>query len=199
MPGDTYTCSFGMSVVMSQAPYASTAAVVSAGSPAMGISFEWHFDVEHVTAINAGVIIMLQLFISNIVKNTRAMPTMIIGIAVGTAGMAILAVSANIWVFIAGITLFSVGEMTAHPKFISYVGQTAPQDKVAMYMGYLFLYGVIGSGIGGILGANMYVHFVDELNQPATLWLIFAGIGAATIVGLLLYDRAFGERVDTST
>ena len=166
---------------------------------ALGISFEWHFDVEHVTAINAGVIIMLQLFISNIVKNTRAMPTMIIGIAVGTAGMAILAVSANIWVFIAGITLLSVGEMTAHPKFISYVGQTAPQDKVAMYMGYLFLYGVIGSGIGGILGANMYVHFVDELNQPATLWLIFAGIGAATIVGLLLYDRAFGERGDTST
>jgi dipeptide/tripeptide permease len=85
--------------------------------------------------------------------------------------------------------LFSVGEMTAHPKFISYVGQTAPKSRVAMYMGYLFLYGVIGSSIGGVVGANLYVKYVDELNQPSTLWLIFASIGVATILGLLLFNR----------
>ncbi len=56
-------------------------------------------------------------------------------------------------------------------------------------MGYLFLYGVIGSSIGGVMGANLYVKFVDELNQPHTLWLIFAGIGVATVVGLLLYNK----------
>jgi len=56
-------------------------------------------------------------------------------------------------------------------------------------MGYLFLYGVIGSSIGSVLGANLYVKFVDEMNQPRTLWLIFTGIGVATIVGLLLYNR----------
>ena len=79
--------------------------------------------------------------------------------------------------------------MTAHPKFISYVGLTAPKDRVATYMGYIFLYGVIGSSIGAILGANLYVHFVDELHQPKVLWLIFSGIGVATILGLLAYDR----------
>jgi dipeptide/tripeptide permease len=89
--------------------------------------------------------------------------------------------------------IFSVGEMTAHPKFISYVGQIAPKSRVAMYMGYLFLYGVIGSSIGGVLGANMYVKFVDDLNQPQTLWLIFAGIGVATVIGLLAYN-AFTRR-----
>lgn len=122
------------------------------------------------------------------------MPTMITGIALGTAGMAVLAISTDIWVFMAGTVIFSIGEMTAHPKFISYVGQTAPQDKVAMYMGYLFLYGVIGSSIGGILGANLYVVFVDELKQPATLWLIFSGIGVVTILGLLAYNRAYGGK-----
>jgi POT family proton-dependent oligopeptide transporter len=88
-----------------------------------------------------------------------------------------------------GITIFSIGEMTTLPKFISYVGQTAPKPRVAMYMGYLFLYGVFGSGIGAPIGANLYVKFVDEMNQPRTLWLIFAGIGVATIAGLLLYNR----------
>jgi dipeptide/tripeptide permease len=167
---------------------------VNGALAALGLEIDWHFDVEHVTVINAGTIILLQLLISNLVKNTRALPTMIAGIALGTLGMAILAVSTGIWVFICGIIIFSIGEMTAHPKFISYVGQTAPKSRVAMYMGYLFLYGVIGSSIGAPVGANLYVKFVDELNQPRTLWLIFAGIGAATIVGLLLYNRFAGKK-----
>ncbi|MFZ0390803.1 MAG: MFS transporter, partial [Calditrichia bacterium] len=154
-----------------------------------GVHINWFFDVEHVTVINAGTIILLQLVISNMVKNTRALPTMISGIAIATAGMGILAVSTSIWIFLMGIILFSIGEMTAHPKFISYIGLTAPPDKKAMYMGYLFLYGVFGSSIGGILGAKLYVHFVDNLNQPKVLWLIFSGIGIVTIVSLLLYNR----------
>ena len=155
----------------------------------IGLNINWHFDVEHVTVINAGTIIFLQLIISNIVKHTKALPTMVIGILFGTIGMAILAISTSIWVFLAGIIIFSIGEMTAHPKFISYVGQTAPRNRVATYMGYIFLYGVIGSSIGGVLGANLYVHFVDVLNQPKTLWLIFSGIGVATIIALLAYNK----------
>ncbi len=159
-----------------------------------GLSIDWFFDVEHVTVINAGTIILLQLLVSKIVKHTKALPTMMIGIAMGTVGMAILAINTSIWIFIAGIVIFSVGEMTAHPKFISYVGLVAPKDRKAMYMGYLFLYGVFGSSIGGIVGAKLYVHFVDNLNQPRTLWLIFSMIGIATIVGLSLYNRLIAEK-----
>mgnify|MGYP001436623053 CR=1 FL=1 len=155
----------------------------------LGIHYTWRFDVEHVTVMNAGTIILLQLIISNIVKNKKALPTMIFGILLGTIGMAILAVSTGIWVFLAGITIFSIGEMTAHPKFISYVGQTAPKDRVATYMGYIFLYGVIGSSIGAVVGANLYVKFVDNMNQPRVLWIIFSMIGVATIVALLLYNK----------
>jgi len=156
---------------------------------AVGINLNWKFDVEHVTVINAGTIILLQIIVSNIVKHTKALPTMIAGIAMGTIGMAILAINTNIWVFIIGIVIFSIGEMTAHPKFISYVGLIAPEDKKALYLGYAFLYGVLGSFIGGILGANLYVHFVDNLNQPSTLWIIFSMIGVVTIIGLVLYNK----------
>ncbi len=156
---------------------------------AIGFDFSWRFDVEIVTVINAFTIILLQLVVSALVKKTKALPTMIVGIGMATIGMAILAISTGIWVFILGIVIFSIGEMTAHPKFISYVGQTAPKSRVAMYMGYLFLYGVIGSSIGGVVGADLYVKFVDEMNQPRTLWLIFSAIGVATIIGLLLYNR----------
>ncbi len=166
---------------------------VNAAGSWLGFDLRWRFDVEHVTVINAGTIIALQLLVSHIVKNTRALPTMVVGICMGTVGMAILAISTSIWVFILGIVIFSVGEMTAHPKFIAYVGQTAPKSRVAMYMGYLFLYGVIGASIGGVLGANLYVEYVDTRNEPRTLWLIFASIGVATALGLLLYNRFLGR------
>ena len=149
----------------------------------------WKFDVEHVTVVNAGVIICLQLIISAIVKKWKPLPTMITGISIATLGMMIFAISTNIWFFIVGTVIFSVGEMTAHPKFLSYVGLIAPEDKKALYLGYSFLYGVIGSGIGGILGALLYVHFVDELHSPTTLWIIFSGIGVMTIIGLVLYNK----------
>ena len=158
---------------------------------------QWKFDVEHITVINAGVIICLQFLISSIVKNFKALPTMITGIAFGSIGMAILAISNNIWVLVTGIVVFTLGEMTAHPKFLSYVGLIAPEDKKALYLGYSFLYGVIGSGIGGILGAKLYVHFVKNMNQPATFWLIFAGIGLFTIVGLLIYNKFIAKKVQS--
>lgn len=155
---------------------------------------DWKFDVEYITVINAGVIICLQFIVSAIVKNFKPLPTMIVGIAFGSAGMAILAISSSIWILIIGIVVFTLGEMTAHPKFLSYVGLIAPEDKKALYLGYSFLYGVIGSGIGGVLGANLYVHFMKNLNQPAVFWLIFSGIGILTIVGLLIYNRIVTQK-----
>lgn len=149
----------------------------------------WKFDAEHVTVISAGTIIALQLIISNIVKEKKAMPTIITGILFGSIGMGILAISTHAWVFIAGLIVFSIGEMTAHPKFISYVGLIAPEDKKALYLGYSFLYGVIGSGIGGILGAFTYVRFVTQMGRPGLLWFMFSMIGVATIIGLLLYNK----------
>ena len=160
----------------------------------LGIKANWFFDVEHVTVINAGTIILLQLLVSRLVKNRPALPTMITGIGIATVGMAILSISPHIGVFISGLFLFSIGEMTAHPKFISYVGIIAPPDSKGLYMGYNFLYGVFGSAIGGVVGARMYVHYVDRLNAPSTLWLLFAGIGLLTIISLLLFHRFLGRK-----
>ncbi len=141
----------------------------------------WKFDVEHVTVINALTIILLQMLISKIVSKTKALPTMVVGISIATLGMAILAVSTHIWVFILGIVMFSLGEMTAHPKYISYLGLIAPQDKKATYMGFGFLYGAIGSFIGGLLGAFLYVRLMD---RPMIAYIreMLAQTGSGTVL-----------------
>lgn len=150
---------------------------------------DWKFEAEHVTVVNAGAIILLQLLISAIVRGFKPLPTMIVGILIGTAGISMLAFSMSPWVFICGLFVFSIGEMTAHPKFIAYIGEIAPPDKKALYLGYSFLYGVIGSGVGGILGATLYVQIIEKQGNPPLFWMIFGAIGLFTIVGLIIYDR----------
>ncbi|MBQ1929236.1 MAG: hypothetical protein II344_01195, partial [Bacteroidales bacterium] len=70
----------------------------------------------------------------------------------------------------------------------------APADKKALYMGYSFLYGVIGSSIGSFLGANLYVKYIDELGKPDVLWIIFTFIGIISIIGLICYNRFIAKK-----
>jgi dipeptide/tripeptide permease len=156
------------------------------------------FDAEHVTVVNGGTIILLQVLVSRLVKNIRALPTMVTGIVIGTLGFLCLAASTNIWVFIIGMSVFSIGEMTAHPKYYSYVGLVAPADKKAVYMGYAFLYGVIGSLIGSSLGGLLYGSMLKPvIGQPSaavaarTFWLIFVALNVVAAIGLVIYDRIF--------
>jgi POT family proton-dependent oligopeptide transporter len=171
----------------------------------------FEFDAEFVTIINAGTIVLLVVLISRIVKNLRAFPVMAVGIIIGAGGFVVLALTHNAWLFIIGIAVFSLGEMTAHPKYYSYVGMVAPQDKKAVYMGYAFLYGVFGSLIGSTLGAVLYERILepivpsaevlssgvplasDVLGQVRFFWLIFAVLGAFCLAGMLLYNHFFSE------
>lgn len=167
----------------------------------IGIPFS--FDAEHVTVINAGTIILLQVIVSRIVKNLKPLPTMIGGMIIGGLGFVCLAYAVNAWIFVLGIAVFSIGEMTAHPKYYSYVGLVAPADRKAVYMGYAFLYGVIGSLVGSNLGAALYESTLKPLvgqglaGQPAVrdtlrnFWLTFAALDIVAILGLIVYNRLF--------
>ncbi|MCJ7582747.1 MAG: hypothetical protein MUP98_19695, partial [Candidatus Aminicenantes bacterium] len=129
----------------------------------------------------------------------------------GSAGFLILAMTTNVWMFVLGIAVFSIGEMTAHPKYYSYVGLVAPKDRVAVYMGYAFLYGVIGSLFGSNFGAVLYEKILKPfapspeaveaglplapqvIGKIQTFWLIFAILGVVCLVGMLLYNKFFSE------
>jgi len=173
-------------------------APVNEAFASVGIPFS--FDVEHVTVINAGTIILLQVIVSRIVRSFKPLPTMVGGITIGVLGFVFLAFASTPWIFILGIAVFSVGEMTAHPKYYSYIGLVAPQDKKAVYMGYAFLYGVIGSLLGSNLGGVMYETILkplvgrsDVANEIRNFWLTFAAMGVVAMVGLVLYNRFFSE------
>src|SRR5512136_240786 len=166
----------------------------------LGLPWTFTFDAAHVTVINAGMIILLQVWVSRAVKERPALPVMVTGMALGAVGFACLAASRNPWVFVLGIAVFSIGEMTAHPKYYSFVGLVAPGDRKAVYMGYAFLYGVLGSLIGSSVGSYLYAKLmVPVINTPEAsgraraFWLLFAVLDAAAAAGLVVFARRFGE------
>lgn len=169
------------------------------------------FDAEFVTIINAGTIVLLVVFVSWIVKNLKAFPVMAVGIMIGSGGFLVLAFTHSAWMFILGIAVFSIGEMTTHPKYYSYIGIVAPKEQKAVYMGYAFLYGVFGSLIGTNLGAVLYEKILEPvvpseeaveagiplaaevMSQVRFFWLIFAVLGIFCLVCMLLYNRFFSQ------
>ena len=173
---------------------------VTAALHAVGLPWTFVFDAEHVTVIDAGMIILLQVLVSRIVKNWAALPTMITGMVFGGLGFTLLALSQNAWVFVMWIAVFAIGEMTAHPKYYSFVGLVAPADRKAVYMGYAFLYGVFGALLGANIGAFLYERLLTPVvgvaGSEGTIrlyWLIFVGIDAVAAAGLWLFARRLGQ------
>lgn len=165
----------------------------------IGLPVTFRFDIEHVTVINAGTIVLLQVIVSRLVATRPALPTMVTGMLIGAGGFVLLALSHNPWVFVAGIAVFSIGEMTAQPKYYSFIGLVAPQDRKAVYMGYAFLYGVFGSLLGSNLGAFMYARMIEPVLGTAAVggrttifWLIFTALDIAAAGGLIVFSHRFG-------
>lgn len=164
------------------------------------LGLKLRFDAEFVTVVNGGTIILLQVLVSRVVKDWPPLRTMVAGIAIGAVGFLCLAFARHVGMFVLGIAIFSIGEMTAHPKYYSYVGLVAPPDKKAVYMGYAFLYGVFGSLIGSSGGGSLYGAWLKplagtEAGRAAAqrFWLLFVALDVAAVVGLLLYDRLFAK------
>lgn len=175
-------------------------AAVTSILAAIGLKWKFTFDIEHVTAINAGTIILLQVVVSRIVAARKALPTMMAGMMLGGAGFLLLASSQNAWIFVLGIAVFSIGEMTAHPKYYSFIGLVAPQDRKAVYMGYAFLYGVVGSLLGSSIGAMLYERMLAPVvgtsaagGRARLFWGIFAVLDVFAILALMLFARRFTE------
>jgi dipeptide/tripeptide permease len=179
---------------------APVSAAITSLLASIGLPWRFTFDAEHVTVINAGMIILLQVLVSRAVKERPALLVMVTGMALGAVGFACLAVSRNPWVFIAGIAVFSIGEMTAHPKYYSFVGLVAPADRKAVYMGYAFLYGVFGSLLGSNLGAFLYERMLKPVigtpqaaSQARLFWAMFAVLDVVAAAGLIVFARRFGQ------
>lgn len=151
---------------------------------------------EYMVNINAGAIIFFQVLVSYLVTRLKPFTTIFWGTLITIGSFSLLVFGYTGWIVVAGILVFSFGEMMASPKAKEYTGRIAPPDKVAMYMGYFYWCVALGNLFGGILSGQLYARFGPAgSQQPGTLWAIFALLALCTAAAIFLYDRLVIKKI----
>lgn len=174
--------------------------------------------VEIYQLANPVMIVSFQLLITRIVKKWTPVRSILLGAGVTTAGMLLNAIPAlalsdltqkaslaGIAVPVAGLFLvvsiasMAVGEMMASPRIYEYIGAIAPKGQEGLYLGYANLPIALASILGGPIGGRLFEIFISEPHQAGEpvralpMWLIVAGIGILSMLGLAVYDRFLGR------
>ncbi len=122
------------------------------------LSQEWMIN------INPGLIILLVVLLNYLVSRMRRVNSIFWGITISSVGL-VLAGFTNVGLFcLAGILVFSVGEMLSSPKMNEYLGVIAPDGKKGLYMGYANIPQGIGWGVGSIFAGHVYEKMGDKAN-----------------------------------
>jgi len=175
--------------------------------------------VELYTLVNPIMIVSLQLLITRFARKLAPVRSIILGVLVTTIGMLVNMLApmlfANITLKvalmrfgdfqlllpIAGIFLvvsiasMALGEMFASPRIYEYIGAIAPKGQEGLYLGYANLPMALGSIVGAPMGGRLFETFISDPVKkglpadPSTMWLIVAGMGVLSMIGLALYDK----------
>lgn len=149
---------------------------------------------EYMINLNAGAIIFFQVLISYLVTRLKPFTTIFWGVMITVVSFTILIWGTTGWIVVAGIFVFSFGEMMASPKSKEYTGKIAPPNKVALYMGYFYWCVALGNLFGGLLSGQLYAAFARDMNRPDLMWLIFALLALFTALLIYAYDRLIIKR-----
>jgi len=149
---------------------------------------------EILESVDAWTIILLSVPATALAQRMKPMHAMTLGFLIASASWLLVAAWTTVWAVIVGVALFAVGESIQAPRFYDYVGRLAPREQVGIFMGFAFLPVAIGSFIGGKLGGWLAFRYVEQTQDPWTMWTIVAGIGFVSTALMLLYDRLAGAK-----
>ncbi len=148
---------------------------------------DW-FSVFFLASINPGVIILVGFELSKVVEKYDSLQLMMCGITMFVIGLLLVGLTTIPALFFLGIIIFSLGEFITHPNFIAYVSKIAPKDKVAVYMGYVFIPTGVGYSIGSFVGGLLFEHVAKGMEWPKLFWAIVCSAGLLTVIGFVFYD-----------
>ncbi len=119
-------------------------------------------EPEGMLNVNAGLIMTTCFFFAWISGKMRATTSMVVGTLFAAAAMFLIGWSTLGWATLMAIAVFSIGEMLSSPKFSEFIGNFAPPDKKAMYLGFSQIPLAIGWTLEGKLGPTMYDHLASR-------------------------------------
>ena len=117
---------------------------------------------EGMLNLNAGLIMITCFFFAYISGLMRATTSMVVGTAMATFALFATGHATSGWIMVGIIAIFSVGEMLSSPKFSEFIGNFAPHDKKAMYLGFSQIPLAVGWTLEGFFGPWLYGKFASK-------------------------------------
>jgi POT family proton-dependent oligopeptide transporter len=142
---------------------------------------------EGMLNLNAGLIMITCFIFAWISGLMRATTSIVVGTLFASTAMFLSGYSTAGWVSLGAIAVFSVGEMLSSPKFSEFIGNFAPHDKKAMYLGFSQIPIAIGWTLEGKLGPSLYDRFAsrDRFSRELLAQRMEAGSTALPDAGVL--------------
>ena len=119
---------------------------------------------EGLININAGMIMTVCFLITGWSAKLKAVNSMALGTFLCSAALLMLGNFNFVWVMVAAIVTFSVGEMLSSPKCSEYLGNIAPKQKKAMFLGFSQFPLGIGWVAEGYVGPALYGAYGSKEN-----------------------------------
>lgn len=117
---------------------------------------------EGLMNLNAGLIMTTCFLFGALSGRMRPITSMVVGTLLATLALFLSGYSTFGWISIGAILLFSVGEMLSSPKFNEFIGNLAPSDKKAMYLGFSQASLGIGWTLEGFIGPSLYQKMASK-------------------------------------
>jgi len=120
------------------------------------------FAPEGMLNVNAGLIMITCFFFAWVSGKMRATTSMVVGTLLATVALYVTGTATAGWASVFAISIFSVGEMLSSPKFSEFMGNFAPADKKAMYLGFSQIPLGIGWTLEGLIAPRLYDHYANK-------------------------------------
>jgi DHA1 family multidrug resistance protein-like MFS transporter len=112
--------------------------------------------------------------------------TLVIGIAVMTAGLGLVALANDIGFMLMCVALYSLGGLLASPSQQTVAADLANSTALGSYFGVAGLAIAFGGGMGSFSGGTLY-GLGQSWNHPEAPWLIFMTVGMITALALATF------------
>jgi MFS family permease len=169
----------------------------------------WHFFLgmdaqgktiqpEGIVNLNSAMIMLTCFIVAGYSAKLRATNSLLLGTLLVVAALALMGASNMVGWCVLAMVIFSIGEMLASPKFSEFLGNIAPPDKKAMWIGFSQAPILIGWTIEGKLGPVLYDIFSSK-DEFSRQMLRERGLSAAEVSQAVLpVGDAFKKLVEVT-
>jgi MFS family permease len=148
-------------------------------------------NFEVAVNFNPLLIFILVPIVAAVTRKTNVYKLMVVGTTIMAAPTFLLAFGPSVPMLASYIVLMTFGEAIWQPRFLQYVAETAPEEKMGAYLGVARLPWFLTKMITGLYAGWFLMHYVPEdgVLNTGTMWFWYGMTAMITPAMLILAAR----------